>query len=157
MTLLPCETHSKGFSETDTACSPATHPANDVFVGVDGGVGAELLGEFETVGALPPHNDRDMRRARLACGERAGDTALPHAKDHHGVADPGPGDAMGPANARRDWLIKCSQLRRYLGCDLRYLGAEEQKTALRIERREPVDSRRMDIEGVRDLRDAFSF
>src|SRR5438094_6158250 len=67
-----------------------------------------------------------MRRARLAGGQRAGDPALPRAKDHHGVADPGPGDAMGPAHARRERLIQGRQLRRYLGGDLvqRDLGVE---------------------------------
>jgi hypothetical protein len=43
------------------------------------------------------------------------------------------------------------------GTDKRQRGAAEQKTGLSVESREPVDRGRMNIEGVSNLRNPFSF
>lgn len=61
------------------------------------------------------------------------------------------GDTAAP---EKPWIDRPHAV---LMLDIRQWGAAEQKTGLSLESREPVDSGRMNIKGVSNCRDTFSF
>src|SRR5712691_1295663 len=87
------------------------HSFDHVFIGKNRFVGAELAGKREAMGTLAASDDKHGARSRLARRNDRGQAALACSKNHHGIAHPGVGFTMRPANTGSDRLEQRGELR----------------------------------------------